>query len=144
MTDVLLQNGDDGGEIEAIGGVLTMSDGLYAFVYLCLFGGNNDDDGSTADAARQWWGNRIETEPARVLRGQLQKLLQTIPVTSASLAVIEAAAEADLSPLVDELGAQVSALASIPAANAIRLEINVVIDGQIHTFTFTESWGVSQ
>ena len=43
--DVLLYHTPDGGEIEMVNGLVTMSGGLETMAYLCLFGGNEEDDG---------------------------------------------------------------------------------------------------
>jgi hypothetical protein len=68
---------------------------LETAVYLCLFGGNFDDDNSRSTYNKQWWGNFGEGSELSY-RGRLQSLLIGRPLTSASIAPIEEAAAADI------------------------------------------------
>jgi phage gp46-like protein len=131
MTDVLLYQTTDDGEIDFSLADLVMTDGLETAVYLALFGGNDDDPGQ-ADLARSWWGNAGEPLASQY-RSETQYLLRSFPLTSATLPAVEDAARRDLAFLVSEKIAQsVSVLARIPGLN--RLSLTVTVDGVDLTF----------
>jgi phage gp46-like protein len=132
MTDVLLFQTNDNGEIEIEGGQVTMTDSLETAVYLSLFGGNIEDDGSQ-DNRRTWWGNLDENEPANEYRSETQYLLGTVPAVSANLKRIEDAATRDLQWL--EAGT-LEVSASLTGLN--RVKIDVTIDDT--PFSYSEDW----
>lgn len=139
--DVLLYQTTDGGEINVAGGLVEMSGGLETMAYLCLFGGNEDDDGLDS-SPYNWWGNIDETVPEREYRSETQYLLQSIPATTGNLKRIEEAAERDLSDLVTVGAAtEITVTASIPALNA--LTVSVTIDGD-ETLDFSANWGTQR
>lgn len=130
MTDVLLRQTDDGGEIFAEGGRFAMSDGLETAVYLSLFGGNEQDAGGS-DTTQQYWGNVIEPEPTRQYRSETQYLVRALPAVPANLRRIEQAAERDLQWMLDTGVAQSLAVsARIPELNRIAVDVTVVTRGQ--------------
>lgn len=132
MTDVLLFQTNDNGEIEIEGGQVTMTDSLETAVYLSLFGGNIEDDGSQ-DNPLTWWGNLVENEPANRYRSETQYLLGTVPAVSANLKRIEDAATRDLQWL--EAGT-LEVSASLTGLN--RVKIDVTIDDT--PFSYSEDW----
>lgn len=126
MTDVLLQQSNDGGEITLQGGLLLLSEGLETAVYLSLFGGNEDDPGDV-DSPLQWWGNLLEVEPERSYRSETQYLLKSLPAIPANLRRIEQAAARDLQWMLDTENAQsVTVEATIPALNRVQLDVTVI------------------
>lgn len=126
MTDVLLRQSNDGGEITLEGGLLLLSEGLETAVYLSLFGGNEDDPGD-GDTTLQWWGNLLDTEPERAYRSETQYLLASLPAIPANLRRIEQAAARDLKWMLDTKNAQsVSVEATIPSLNRVRLGVSIV------------------
>lgn len=126
MTDVLLRQSNDGGEITIQGGLLLMSEGLETAVYLSLFGGNEEDPGE-AELALQWWGNLLEAEPERAYRSETQFLLRALPAIPINLRRIEQAAARDLQWLLDTETAQsVAVEATIPTVNRVRLGLEIV------------------
>lgn len=131
MTDVLLYHTHDNGEIEIEGGTVTMTDDARSAVYLSLFGGNLDDDGSQ-DNRRSWWGNALETDTAGEYRSETQYLLGTIPATPRNLRRLEDAAKRDLAWLDD--GSVEAALVGLN-----RVEIRVIIEDT--EFIYVENWG---
>jgi phage gp46-like protein len=137
VTDVLLRQTNDGGDIEIRGGLLAMSEGLETAVYLSLFGGNEDDPGG-ADTSQQWWGNLLDVEPERAYRSETQALLAGLPALPANLLRFEQAAERDLKWLLDTGAAQsVTAEATIPAVGRVLLAIVIILpDGQRLEFIF--------
>ena len=139
MTDVLLSHTADDGEVTFTAGQPRMTDGLETAVYVSLFGGNEDDSGLEDGDRRQWWGNLGELEPSRRYRSETQHLLRSLPITSANLRAIEDAAGRDLAWLVEGgFATLVFATARIPRINTIDLEVNITVDGRVHSFNFTE------
>lgn len=134
MSDVLLFQTPDDGDVLVDGGVMTLTDGLETAVYLSLFGGNWQDDGS-ADNSLQWWGNADVTDPQHVQRSRTQYVLQSMPLTSGNLKRAEDAALADLAWMTAS-GYDVIISASIPSLN--KVQFTVQVDDE--TFTITEDW----
>lgn len=141
MSDVLLYQTDDDGEINIQNGVVELSGGLETSAYLSLFGGNEDDDGSD-QSITQWWGNLDETLPERRYRSRTQFLLKSIPATSGNLLRIQDAVESDLAWMV-EVGAasEVSASVTIPSVNRVSIVISINAFGDLNSFEFSENWG---
>lgn len=127
MTDVLLRQTDDGGEITVDNGLTLMSDGLETAAYLSLFGGNDDDAGDAASERLQWWGNLDEVEASRTYRSETQNLLRSLPLVPSNLRRIEQAAARDLAWMLETAVARsVTVSASIPALNRVRIEVSIV------------------
>lgn len=126
LTDVLLRNTDDGGDITIQGGLLLLSEGLETAAYLSLFGGNEDDPGE-ADLTHQWWGNLLDVEPERSYRSETQALLRGLPAIPANLLRVEQAAARDLKWMTDTGNAQsVAVVASIPSINRIQIDVTIL------------------
>jgi phage gp46-like protein len=141
MTDVLLLPTPDGGEIEYVNGLATMTDGLMNAAYLSLFGGNQEDPGQEGDVSREWCLNKGEPLAERKMRSRTQHLLRSLPLTSANLGRVKDAAEADLKWMADtKLATSISAYPTIPALNTITIAVNVVVDDKVFSFEFTEAW----
>lgn len=133
MSDVLLFQTDDDGEIIVENGIVKLSAGLETSAYLSLFGG--DEDGGN------WWGNIDELDPANQYNSKTQTLLQSIPAIPNNLLRIEDAAKSDLKWFIDKkVASSIEVLASIPALNKIKLVINITANGKESTFEFTENW----
>src|SRR5262245_54894693 len=126
MTDVLLRQTNDGGDISIEAGLLLMSEGLETAAYLSLFGGNEDDPGE-ADLTLQWWGNLLDGEPERAYRSETQFLTQALPAIPINLQRIEQAAARDLQWMLDtELAQSIAIEATIPTVNRVRLEVVII------------------
>ena len=139
MTDVLLFQTDDDGDIEIEGGIVTMTNTPETMAYLCLFGGNEQDDGREGNPAT-WWGNVEESDAQRRYISETQHLLRSLPAVPFNLLRLEDAARRDLSVLTSSGVAQtVTVAASIPALNRILLVVN--IDGV--ELQFAEPWEVA-
>lgn len=135
--DIDLFNTVDGGEIAVELGIIRMTYSPKVAVYLSLFGGNVEDDG-TADSPLQWWGNVLESEDAARFRSRTQHQLSKLPATSNSLNAIEDAARQDLDWMIREGAANsVEVSASIPAVNTV--EIAITLNGD-ETMRFAENW----
>lgn len=138
MTDVALRHTDNGGEIEATNGLLTLDDGLYGAVYLSLYGGNVDDSGSNGDKPRQWWGNLSELESAGTYRSETQNALRSLPLVPASLRQIEDAVKRDLAWMIPSPASAIDARCTMPALNTMKIECAITIDGNVFPFEFSE------
>lgn len=137
MTDVLLYQTDDDGEVNISGGVVELSSGLETAVYVSLFGGNEDDAGG-GDETLSWWGNDGELQQ---YRSRTQHMLRSIPPIPANLRRIEDAGNSDLAWMLKEGAASsVDVAASMPGLN--RVSIVVTIDGD-QQLTYSENWRAS-
>lgn len=126
MTDVLLRQTNDGGDVTIRGGLLLMSEGLETAAYLSLFGGNEDDP-ADADSAQQWWGNLLDVEPERAYRSETQFLVQGLPAIPFNLRRIEQAAARDLQWMLDTGAAQsITVEATIPAVARVRVALVII------------------
>ena len=141
--DVLIRQTPDGGEITIEDGITEMTQSFESCVYLALFGGNKDDDG-TDDNPRTWWGNRDEDNPSRQYRSRTQNLLESIPAVPANLRRIEQAASLDLEFFITEqIASEVTVAASIPGVNKVQLSIQIGAFGRKDSFNFVENWMAS-
>ena len=143
VADLLFFHTADGGDIEIVSGIETMSDGLEAAAYLSLFGGNSEDSGAESDDAKQWWGNVDEIVPSRLYRSEFQFVLRGLPAISSNLALLEAAAVRDLERTFDGIATTITARATIPAINRVTVAVNIEIDSAMHEFNFRAQWGTS-
>jgi phage gp46-like protein len=138
--DVLLEQTPDGGNITVADGVTIMTGRFHTAIYLSLFGGNEDDPGGD-DRSREWWGNKLETDPAYQYRSETQYLLRSLPATSGNLRRVEDAALRDLQWLLDvKAASSVVVSASIPTLNKIQINVTVEAVGEREAFSFTENW----
>lgn len=143
MTDVLLFQTNDNGEVEIEGGLITLTPGLDTAAYLSLFGGNWKDDGSQNNR-QTWWGNLDETEPSKRYRSETQYLLGTIPATSRNLRRVEDAATRDLQWLLGEsIASSLTVSASLIGLNRVKIEVIIRAEGDESQFNYTENWRAS-
>jgi len=138
MSDVLLYQSTDDGEIVVENGVMRMTSGYETACYLALFGGNDDDDGIEGNPAT-WWGNAGENEPERHMVSQTQNILRRLPVSSGSLRQVENAVKNDLAFFPN---VQVST--AIVGLNKIKITIILTFDTDIFTVEFIENWKSEQ
>lgn len=144
MTDVLLYDTPDGGEITVAEGRVELTDTLETAAYLCLFGGNERDSGSDGDKPLEWWGNKIEPDPAQHYRSEFQFLLATLPVVPANLRRFEDAATRDLQALVDAgLATNVLTRCRITSPKRIELMANLEVDGRAVSLRFEQTGSTS-
>jgi len=138
--DVVLYQTTDDGEIEVVGGVVTMSGGLETAAYLALFGGNEQDSGRPGDRA-EFWGNLSEPDPVRHYRSETQYLLNTSPAIPANVQRINDAVRRDLSFFVDEnIASSIGVEVTIPGLNTVKIVITIEADGDESEFEFVENW----
>jgi phage gp46-like protein len=137
VTDVLLRQTPDGGEITVEAGLVLMAEGLETAAFLSLFGGNEDDAGDDATAHLQWWGNRTEQEPAREYRSETQYLIRALPAVPRNLRRIEQAATRDLAWMIAAgIAKSVAVSASIPDVNRVTVAVTIVTLTQQVQLTF--------
>jgi phage gp46-like protein len=142
MTDVMLYQGTDGGDVDVTSGILALDTTPFTAVYLSLFGSNVEDDGTPARKAQQWWGNLVEQDTERHYRSRTQAVLTGLPAITANLKLVEDAVLADLAWLKREYAKTVEAAASLPARQRIRIVVRIVgRDGTEQTFDLTKPWG---
>lgn len=123
--DVLLFNTPDGGEINFVNGQPEMTGGFETMIFLCLFGGNLEDDG-LADNKKTWWGNLNIDNPEHRYISRFQNLARGLPLTSGNLRQLEDAALSDLNVFkTSKIAEEISAVASIPARNRLKLAVEV-------------------
>lgn len=138
MTDPLLQQFNDGGDIEFINGRITLSDGLETAAYLSLFGANERDPGLEGDDPLEWWGNKTESLEERKYRSQFQHLIESLPLVPANLRRLEDAAGVDLAWFVSSgVASFVQVVASQPAINRVKVDIGILVDNELFQFSFT-------
>ena len=141
MTDALLFHTPDGGDIQLANGQITTSNGLYTALYLALVGGNDEDSGDDAEDSQQWWGNLIESDPARHYRSRTQYVLQGLPATTGNLRLLSEAVDADLQTLVDDgTITEFSALVRLTAPRRVSIGAQVVANGELYQFEYEEAW----
>ena len=138
--DVFLTQSNDGGEISVVGGIVEMRGSLETMAYLCLFGGNEDDDGS-ADNPATWWGNLGENEPAKQYTSRTQHILKALPLSSANLNRVAEAVKTDTQIFIDQkIATSIEIELSIPALNTLAIVLNIVADGREHKIEYEMNW----
>jgi len=121
MSDVLLYQSNDDGEINFTSGIVELTNTPETAVYLSLFGGNEEDDGR-GDNPLTWWGNIDETDPARQYRSETQFLLQSMALVPRNLRRLEDAVKRDLAWFQAKT---LNVIATIPAVNRIKLVVQI-------------------
>jgi len=139
MTDVVLYQTNDGGEISAVNGTVLMGGGISTAVYLALFGGNEDDAGGS-DKTLSWWGNQLDADIARHYRSKTQYLLRSIPAIPINLGRIKTAIEGDLAALVAAKAFSIIEITiTIPQVNWI----NISVKTNLGDVSFMSPWEAS-
>ena len=85
----------DGGEVNFENGLIEMTRMLESSVYLCLVGGNAEDDGTPSGKKYEWSGNEDEPDDKR-FRSRFQALLNGKPITSQLIRDLGEAAALDI------------------------------------------------
>ena len=138
--DPLFFETGDGGDVQINQGEHLRSGGLRNAVYLSLFGANVEDTGLPGDR-KQWWGNLTTRDEAQQYRGQTQRTLETLPMVSANIPLLEAIAESDLAWLLDKgVATSVAATATITGPKRVKLSIDIEVEGERETFEFYSNW----
>lgn len=134
---------DDGGEVSIVNGIFAADGGLESMAYLCLFGGNEEDDGR-AENPRKWWGNLTEPDQSRHYVSRTDEMLLRCDPLPANLKRVEDAALQDLGVFLSAgIASSVAVAASIPGLNSIRIVVTIEADGTEQQFEFVENWRAS-
>ena len=137
MSDVLIFQTNDNGEICIVDGLVELTDDFRSAVYLSLFGGNEEDDGRD-DNELTWWGNLNELDPAKQYRSETEYLLRSLPVTTGNLQRLEDAAENDLQFFIDK-GIVKELKIEVSLIGRNKLEYLIELNGD-ETVTFQLNW----
>ncbi len=139
--DILLYNTLDGGEIDFVNGRPTMTGGFETFTFLCLFGGNFEDDG-LAGNRKTWWANLDERDPDLRYISRFQNLLGGISLTSGNLRRLEEAALADLNVFkTSGIADEVTVEGFITGRNRLRLDVGIKSSqGEIFETSYSINW----
>jgi hypothetical protein len=138
LGDVLLYNGPDGGTINVEGGITEMTGGMETAIYLSIFGGNIDDNGTTATQSKQYWQNWNAPEDEK-LRSETQNILSSLPATSSNLRVVEDAVLKDLKWL-EASASSITVSARIPSIKRVEITINIEAVGERESFVYSANW----
>lgn len=125
--DILIYSTNDGGEIQLDENDLFVNDnGFDSAIYLSLFGGNSEDNGTAATEKNEYWGNDLDlNDPDRQLTSRLQYILTGYPATPSNLNKVKLAAKEDLQWMLNnEIIDELEITATIPRRNYLSLEIN--------------------
>ncbi len=138
--DVLIFQTTDGGEIIVENGITQMTGGFESAVYLSLFGGNENDDG-TETAKFNWWGNLVEEDPVYHYRSQTQYLLTRLVPISGNLVRLKNAISSDLQWLID-IGAvdSISSDVFLIDVRKVKINIDIFADGEKINIQFLANW----
>jgi len=129
--DLLLFSTNDGGEIEFTENNCFQNDtGFETAIYLSLFGGNYNDNGTEATKNESWWGNNLENNnPERKLVSRFQNISRGLPLTPGNLLILKDAIKEDLQWFIDEKIIDILEInLSIPSKNRLLSEINGIKD----------------
>lgn len=136
-------SGASGFSIEVLSGIVTMTQFFETAAMLSLFGGNRKDDGSP-DNPESYWGNLLESDPDFRYVSRTQNLLESLPLTSASLLQIQEAAELDLAWFISKrIANSIIVEVTIPAQNRVQIDGTIRAVGQEFDFSFTQNWKAS-
>jgi hypothetical protein len=120
MTDILIYESGNGGELSLKNGDIESTDGLSNMPYLAHFGGNTEasttENEETGEDRKDWWGNQF-LEEQHQMNSTLEKSLDEIALTSSGRAKIERDAKKDLEFMAEF--ADINCEVSIPGLNKI-------------------------
>jgi Phage protein GP46. len=140
---VYLAHQPDGGEIQINNGLIRRDLGFSTAVYLSLYGGNVDDDGSPAAQSKQWWGNLLEEGASFQYRSQTQALLRTLPATTANLSRIQEAAQQDLAWLLDSYADQLTVTVALTGVRRVEIRVEIRVGQEVSRLRFAQFWGLT-
>lgn len=142
--DVKLYQTNNDGEIDINNGIVTMSSDLKTTVYLSLFGGNENDDGS-AKSNLFWWGNLTESNRLeRQYRSKTQYILKSLPFSTANLKKLEDAIRIDLAWMLEQkIISSLKITLQVLDVTRLHIIIDIIVQGQEFQIFFTEKLYIS-
>ena len=139
--DVRLFNIQSGGEINFVNGQPEMMNGFDTAIFLCLFGGNVEDDGLSGNK-KTWWANYNIDIPHEKYISRLQNLIRGLPLITGNLRRIEEAAKADLEGFIAAgVAEKILVTAAIPKLNFLELVAEIISpSGESSVTRFLINW----
>jgi len=139
--DVRLFNTQSGGEINFMNGQPEMANGFDTAIFLCLFGGNVEDDGLSGNK-KTWWANYNIDIPHEKYISRLQNLIRGLPLITGNLRRIEEAAKADLEGFIASgVAEKILVTAAIPKLNFLELVAEIISpSGESSVTRFLINW----
>jgi hypothetical protein len=138
--DPLFFETGDGGDLEFREGEPRRSGNLCNASYLSMFGGNVEDTG-LPDDKKQAWINYLSDNPSQHYRGQTQRQLNELPMTSANVPVLEATVVEDHAwMLADGVTTSVAATVTIVGPKRAKISVDIEALGEVQTFVHFANW----
>lgn len=116
MTDILIDQTEDGADITVDNGFINITDSLETSVFISLLGGSSD-----------YWGNTVAIDEDEKLQSQFQDLLQKTTATTRDLLKLQTAGLNDLDWLKNK-GFVTTIDIGLTMIDAKRLKIFVNLD----------------
>ncbi len=137
MTDILIYESGNGGEMYLKNGDIEMTDGLFNQPYLAHFGGNTEASttGEEQEGTERfdWWGNALFfAQPDAQMNSNLERTLNKTALSSAGRLEIERQAAIDIDYLAEI--ATVASEAAIIGNDKIR--ISDKLNQSVRSFTW--------
>jgi hypothetical protein len=139
MTDILIYESGNGGELSLKNGDIETTDGLFNMPYLAHFGGNTE--ASTTGNEQEgkdrldWWGNQF-LEEQHQMNSALEKSLNEIALTSAGRVKVERDAKKDLEFMAEFADVECSIF--IPNLNII------IVSDKINQSVVNMAWNATK
>jgi phage gp46-like protein len=140
--DLLLSETPDGGDVAIENNLFVCDRSFNTAVYLSLFGGNKDDNG-TVKNSKTWWGNTLSgTAENEKLVSRFQAVISGLPMTTKNIQEAERAASLDLAWIVDEgIADKITVSGRAATRNKFSLFADIQSGGKsIYKNTFSLFW----
>ena len=145
--DVLLLSTPDGGDLKIENNFVVGTGGFETATYLTLFGGNKEDNGTSATIKKSWWGNQLDNnEPNKKLSSRTQNFMLSNPATPGNLTKIIENANLDMAWFIDEgICDTIEIQGRIPEPDKLELSIRSLKNGDlVADFKFIENWKAAE
>jgi phage gp46-like protein len=141
--DVLLLSTEDGGDLSIMNGLVEMTGGFETAVFISLFGGNVNDNGTDATKPDQFWGNLLDSDnPDESMVSITQNILLGLPATPANLNLVDQAIQLDLNWMkTNNIADEINIDLSITSKNRINIEIEILKNKELLVgLEFEKNW----
>ena len=149
MADLVVYETGNGGDVVKKGNDLQLTEDLFNQVYLAWFGGNVEASTTGEELPTEqrfdWWGNQLffQDKPEFQFNSELERVLDSVALTSSGRVTIEEAAKRDLKYL--EGFAEVSVSVSIIGLDQVQIDALLKepdnIEAQIFRFIWDKTKG---